>query len=88
MDWNTFDDFAKQPLVLERLQVFRVLTLPAGKPPVYIAKSWVQQSPHFTCAVNATPRNSMMVGWHVGVPLVQPDTVAFHPSRLAMMVKF
>ncbi len=87
-DEKTFDDAARQPLVLDELHGFKVLTLPAGNPAVYIAKSWVQQSPHLTSAVKVTPRNSMIVGSHVGVPLVHPEIVAFHPSMLAMIVKF
>src|SRR5712664_3518757 len=52
-----------------------------------MAKSWVQQSPQLTWAVNATLLNSVTVGLQLGVPLVQPRTVEFQASTSAMIVK-
>src|SRR2546427_8694164 len=38
-------------------------------------------------AVNGAPLNWVSVGSQFGVPLVHPETVAFHPSMLASSVK-
>jgi hypothetical protein len=85
------EDFVTHPFVVAALHGSAELTLASGKPPVYRARSWVQQSPQDSVALKVNPLNSVRIGLHIGFPLGEhgsPVVVEFQPSTIAFSEKF